>query len=371
MQGTFVGLDTHAKKIVVAIRTPGAAKAIEFSSPTDGNSVRRLAKKLLRQAGGGELLCCYEAGPTGYALQRQLQSAGVLCIVVAPSLVPRKPGERIKTDRRDALKLAEHLENGALTEVRPPTVEEESVRDLCRSREDAVEDRMRCRHRLGKFLLRRGIRWTEGKRAWSLAHRAGLRRLRFENEVDQVVLDDYLLALEQSEARVERLDESLETVAQGECYRERVGWLCCLRGVQTVTAMTILSELHGFERFTSPRQLMAYLGLVPSEQSSGERQSRGGITKTGNGHVRRMLIEAAWHSRHRPLISFHLRRRRHGQPAWAVALAEKAQTRLHDRYRKLTARGKNRNKVVVAIARELVGFVWAMLRPRAGAAVAA
>jgi transposase len=170
---------------------------------------------------------------------------------------------------------------------------------------------------------------------------------------------------------VGRLDKQLEAVAHGVRYRQQVGWLCCLRGVQTVTAMTILSELHGFERFESPRQLMAYLGLVPSEQSSGERQSRGGITKTGNSHVRRILIEAAWHSRHRPLTSSQLRRRRQGQPAWAVALAEKAQARLHDRYRRLTARGKNRNKVVVAIARELVGFLWAMLRPRPETAIAA
>lgn len=359
---TFVGLDAHAAKIQVAVLVMATGELIEFSSSTDGNSIRRLARKLVKHAAGGELRSCYEAGPTGYALQRQLEAEGVPCVVVAPSLIPRKPGDRIKTDRRDARKLAELLRADMLTGVQPPTPEEESVRDLCRSREDAVTDQTRCRHRLGKFLLRRGLRWVEGKRAWSLAHRAWLRGLRFEDEVEQLVLDDYLLALEQAEARVIRLDARLEAVAESERFRERVGWLCCFRGIRTVTAMTILSELHGFERFTSPRQLMAYLGLVPSEHSSGERELRGGITKTGNSHVRRILIEVAWHYRHRAFVGKALRRRRQDQPSWAVVLAEKAQVRLHQRHRKLTARGKHPNKITTAIARELVGFVWAMLR---------
>jgi transposase len=342
----------------------GKARATEFSMGTDGNSVRRLAKRL-KESGSGGVRCCYEAGPTGYTLQRQLEAAGISCIVVAPSLIPVKPGERIKTDRRDALKLAELLRADMLTPVRPPTEEEEAVRDLCRCREDVKEDLLRSRHRMSKFLLRRGQRWSQGKRAWTHAHRQWLVKLRFEHEADQVIFDDYLLALEQLEERVRRLDERLEAVAQGDTYRERVGWLCCLRGVKTVTAMTILSELHGFERFESPRQLMAYLGLVPSESSSGERQARGAITKTGNSHVRRILVESAWHYRHRPAVSLHLRRRRQGQPGWVLSVADKAQVRLHQRHAKLTARGKQRNKVVVAIARELVGFVWALLRHEA------
>ena len=364
---TFVGLDAHAQTIQVSMLTSGAARAVEWTVSNDAASIRRLAKKLRERAPAG-LECCYEAGPTGYALQRQLLEARVPCTVIAPSLIPVKPGERIKTDRRDARKLAELLRAGLLTAVRPPTAAEEAVRDLCRCREDAKEDLLRSRHRMSKFLLRRGLRWSQGKRAWTHAHRAWMKGLRFEHGADQSIFDDYLLALEQLEERCKRLDDKLEAVAQSEPYREQVGWLCCLRGVKTVTAITLLSELHGFERFESPRQLMAYLGLVPSEHSSGERQARGAITKTGNSHVRRILIEAAWHYRHRPAVSPHLRQRRKGQPGWILSLADKAQARLHQRHAKLSARGKQRNKVVVAVARELVGFVWAMLRPKAAAA---
>jgi len=366
MKGTtFVGLDAHARTLQVAVLGSHLAKAVELSSLTDLTSVRRLAQQLKKHAAGGELRCCYEAGPTGFALQRQLEAAGVPCIVVAPSLIPRAAGDRIKTDRRDARKLAELLRADMVTPVRPPTLEEEAVRDLCRAREDAVQARTRCRHQLGKFLLRRGVRWVDGKCSWTRAHHAWLAKLRFELDVEQSVLDEYLHALEQADLRVDRLDAKLEAVAEGEVYRARVGWLRCLRGVKTVTAMTILSELHGFERFQSPRQLMAYLGLVPSEHSSGERRSRGGITKAGNSHVRRILIETAWQYRHRIVTGSDLRRRRLAQPARVIAIAEKAQARLGARYRKLTARGKHHNKVVTAIARELTGFVWAILSPAA------
>jgi transposase len=358
-----VGLDVHKKMIQVAVLLPGRGAPVEWQEANEPRAVRRLAKRLLREA-PGEILCCYEAGPCGYAVQRQLWEGGVACEVVAPSLIPVKPGERVKTDRRDARKLAELRRAGLLTEVHPPTPEEEAVRDLCRCREDAKEDLLRCRHRLGKMLLRQGRVWSEG-RAWTQAHRVWLRSQRFEHAAEQAVLDDYLLALEHLEERIRGLDEKLEAVSQEEPYREQVGWLRCFRGIDTVTAMTILAELHDFRRFDSPRRLMAFLGLVPSEFSSGERQRRGGITRAGNGHVRRVLVEASWHYRHRPGVGASLQKRRKGQPREVIALADKAQQRLHRRYWRLTMQGnKPTSKAVVAVARELVGFLWAVLYPR-------
>ena len=285
-------------------------------------------------------------------------------MVVAPSLIPVRPGQRIKTDRRDARKLAELLRAGLLTAVRPPSEKEESARDLVRCREDVLEDLSRCRHRLGKMLLRRGLIYRDGH-AWTLRHRGWLRSLRFEEPTDQVVLEDYLLALEQMEQRLKALDRELEALSQTQPYRQWVGVLGCYRGIGTVTAITILAELHGFERFTSPRQLMAYLGLVPTEHSSGEKLARGRITKAGNAHVRRVLIEAAHHYRHAASVGHLLGKRRQGQPAWAIAVADKAQQRLHLRYRRLQMRGKPYGKIIVAIARELVGFLWATLTQQA------
>jgi transposase len=277
-------MDVDAKRVHVAVLRPGETHPVELTVAHEPRAVGRLVRKLLREA-PGEVRACYEAGPTGFALQRVVEEAGVSCDVIAPSLIPVKPGDHVKTDRRDARKLAELLRAGLLTVVAAPTPAEESVRDLCRAREDAKQDLTRCRHRLGKFLLRRGLRWTQGRKAWSLAHRGWLRSLRLEHEADRTVLDTYLLAVEQHEERVKGLDEKLEMFAQQDPYREPVGWLCCFRGIATVTSMTIVSELHGFQRFGSPRQLMAYLGLTPSEHSSGDRTRRGAITKAGNAHV--------------------------------------------------------------------------------------
>jgi len=354
---TFVGLDTSKQTIQVAMLLPDGCWD-EWQERTDSRSVKRLTRRLQHRA-VGELAVCYEAGPCGYALQRQLTGAGVDCTVVAPSLIPVKPGDRVKTDRRDARHLAQCLRAGTLTAVRPPTPAEEAVRDLCRCRDAARVDRERARHRLGKFLLRRGLHYPG--RAWTQAHRRWLRQLAFEHAMDRVVFADYLRAVELVEERLADLERQLVAVSQTEPYREPVGWLRCYRGIDTVTAMGIVSELHGFPRFTSPRALMAYLGLVPSESSSGERTRRGGITKTGNRHVRRLLIEAAWPARHRPAVSKALRARREGQPGWVIALADRAQVRLHKRYWRLQARGKAHNKAVVAVARELVGFLWATL----------
>lgn len=364
---TFVGLDAHKNSIRVALLPAGHGRVVEWQVANEPAAIRRLARKLERDA-AGEVRCCYEAGPCGYALQRQLESAGVVCEVVAPSLIPVKPGARIKTDQRDAIKLAEMLRAGLLTEVHAPTEDEEAVRDLCRCREDAREDLTRARHRMSKFLLRRACTCSQTRRAWGTVHREWLRRLKFERPADQAIFDDYLLALEQLGERLHTLEAKLSQIAEQKPYREPVAWLRCFRGINTTTALSLVAELHDFRRFTSAPALMAYLGLVPSEHSSGEGRHQGAITKTGNRHVRWLLVESAWHYRHRPAISLGLRQRRAGQPARVVALADRAQQRLCRRYARMVARGKPHNKIVVAIARELVGYLWAALYPAATSA---
>jgi transposase len=359
---TWVGLDAHKSAINVAMYLPGSEQPVEWQLVNEAGAIRRMVRKVERQA-GGEVRFCYEAGPCGYSLQRQITEAGqASCLVVAPSLIPKKPGERIKTDRRDARKLGKLFRAGLLTEVHPPTEENEAARDLCRAREDAREDLMRCRHRLGKLLLRRAISYDGGKKAWTLGYRVWLRGLRFERAFDQAVLDDYLLAIEQLEERVRGLDAQIEQLSQDPAYAEAVGALRCFRGIDTITATLIVTELYSFGRFTSPRGLMAFLGLVPSEYSSSNSRRQGAITKAGNGHVRRVLVEAAWHYRHRPSLT-SLHKRRAGQPARVLAIADKAMQRLHRRFTRMSARGIPSNKVAVAVARELVGFVWAALQP--------
>jgi transposase len=365
---TFVGMDVHKKDIAVAMLIEGQSGPTEWRVTNEPTAVRRLGKRLQRE-GGSQVHCVYEAGPCGYALQRQLQGLGLTCDVVAPSMIPIRPGEKIKTDRRDARKLAELGRAGLLTMVHPPTEDEEAVRDLCRGRDDARLDLMRARHRLGKFLLRRGrLFGTGNQRAWSQAHRWWLGTQTFERTAERVMFEDYLLAVGQTEARKRSLELHLEDLSREPRYAEAVGWLRCFRGIDTITAITLIAELHDFRRFRSPSQLMAYLGLVPSEYSSGPRQQRGGITHTGNRHVRRLLIEAAWHYRHKPYVSEALARRRHDQPAAMITLADKAQLRLCRRYRRMERRGKHTTKIVVAVARELVGYIWAALTPTARAA---
>jgi transposase len=357
---TYVGLDVSKRTVASAVRWAGGAEPEERAIANEPRAVGRWARRLKREA-PGPVLCAYEAGPTGYALQRQLQGLGIDCRVIAPSLTPRKPGERVKTDRRDARKLAELLAGGLLTEVHPPTPEDEAVRDLCRAREDAKQDLTRSRHRLAKFLLRRGLVFGRGRKAWTHAHAQWLRGLRLEHPADQATFDDYNLALDQIEVRLRVLDAQLAAWAKSEPYAGPVAWLRCFRGIDTTTALGLVTELHDFRRFRRARQLMAYLGMVPSEDSSGERTRRGAITKAGNSHARRLLIEAAWHYRHRPWVGPELRHRREGQPARVIAIADRAQQRLCRRHQRMTARGKTPNKITVAIARELAGFLWAVL----------
>lgn len=359
---TFVGLDVHKNTISVALLSPGQP-VLEWSLANETAAVCRLIRKLEREA-EGTLKCCYEAGPTGFVLQRQLTRAGIDCRVVAPSLIPVKPGDRIKTDRRDARKLAELLKAGLLTEVKPPTEDEEAVRDLTRSRDDAQGDLTRARNRLSKFLLRRGCVYVVGRKpTWSQKYRAWLRALMFPRRADQVVFEDYLLAVEQVEGRLAGINGEIEAVAQQQPWREPVQALRCFHGIDTVTAVALVAEIHDPRRFPHPRQLMSYLGLVPSERTSGMRERRGGITGTGNRHVRRLLVEAAWHYRHKPVVGRALRLRRREQSPKAIAIADRALRRLTLRQRRMLYQGKHPNLVTIAVARELAGFVWNVLHP--------
>jgi transposase len=357
---TYVGIDAHKKDLFIAMFMGSEATPVTWQLANEPTAVRRLVRKLEREA-PGPVRAFYEAGPCGYALQRHLTTPRVSCDVVAPALIPRKPGERVKTNRRDARKLAELGRAGLLTAVQPPTPEEEAVRDLARARDDAREDLQRCRHRLGKLLLRRGLHYHG--RNWTRGHREWLHRLTWTHTAEQIVVDDYLLAIDHTDARLIELDAQLAKLAESEPYRTPVGWLRCFRGIDTLTAMLILAELHDFRRFASAPALMAYLGLVPGEDSSGEKHRRGRITRTGNVLVRRLLVETAWHYQHRPAVGVALTRRRNGQPPRVIAIADKAQQRLCRRFRKLAAEHKPAPKIAVAIARELAGFLWAALQP--------
>jgi len=361
---TDIGLDAHKERIHAAILLPGQENPIVTSFANTSEAIRRFVRRVQKQA-PGPITSCYEAGVLGFGLQRTLIGFGLNCVVIAPSLIPSKPGDRIKTDRRDARKLAELHRAHLLTEVHAPTPDQEAVRDLCRAREAVKEDQKRLRHRLTKFLLRRSVRWTAGKKAWTKAHQQWIRVQRMGHSADQMILGDHILALDQVDGRLFALDGQIEAWSMKEPYAEPVGILRCFRGIDTLTALSIIAELHDVRRFQSPRALMAYLGLVPSEYSSGNQVRRGSITKAGNGRLRRLLIESSWHYRHRPAIGYKLRKRREGQPAHAIAVADRAQQRLHKRYRRLSERGKIQNKIVTAIARELVGFVWAALQPQA------
>jgi transposase len=365
---TFVGLDVHQDTIAVAVADgAGAAPRSLGTIPNEPGAVAKLVRKLGPAA---RLRCCYEAGPCGYGLYRQLAGLGVACAVVAPSLVPTKPGERVKTDRRDALKLARLHRSGELTAVWVPDEVHEALRDLTRAREDARQDLHRARQRLGKFLLRLGRRPPTGVKAWTLRHRAWLAGLRLAQPAQQAVLREELHAIEEAGARLARLEDEIAEQAQAGPHAPLLAGLMALRGVALVTAATLVAELGDLTRFESPRQLMAYAGLVPSEHSSGGRQQRGGITKTGNAHVRHVVVEAAWHYRHPPAVRGKLRRRQIGQPPAVTETAWKAQVRLHGRWRRLLGRGKLRQQAVVAVARELLGFVWAIARAVAAAQAA-
>lgn len=353
----WVGLDVHAARILIAIffgEEPRPRE--EFEIQNDPVSLGKLIKKLNELS--GVTRCIYEAGPCGFDLFRLLRARGISCEIAAPSLIPRKPGDQVKTDRRDAGKLARTYRAGMITTIRIPTEAEEAVRDLVRAREDAKEDILRRRHRLGKFLLRHGHRYRDG-RAWTNKHSQWLAGIALGNVHEEAVREEYRIALDQAVDQAERLTRQVERAAESPDYKSKVDSYRTLRGVQTLTAMTIVTELGDLRRFSGAAEFMAATGLVPSEYSSGGRQRRGGITKTGNAHVRRVLVEAAWHYRHR-VVSKTIRARRKGLPRSVVAIAERADRRLSHKYYRLIHSGKRSTVTVTAVARELAGFIWAI-----------
>ena len=357
----FVGLDVHADTIAVAVAENGGEVRSLGVIPNRLESVRKLVHKL---GPVQHLRACYEAGPTGYVLYWQLTQLGVACEVIAPSLVPTKAGDRVKTDRRDAEKLARCHRAGELTAVWVPDGAHEALRDLVRAREAAKKDQLKARHRLGKFLLRHGRR-PEGIKAWTKQHREWIKsHVRFEQAALEATLADYVEEVDHAAERIVKLEKAIdEAIRQAPPeIRAVIEALQALRGVAQTTAASIVSELGSLSRFPSPRKLMGYSGLVAREHSSGNRVQRGGITKTGNGHLRRVLVEAAWAYQHRPNVIGFLARR---QKSLAISeeakkIAWKAQQRLHKRYKAMDARGKNKNQIVTAIGRELLGFIWAI-----------
>ena len=357
----FVGLDVH--KDTIAVATCGDARADEpvFVGPigTRQCDIDKLVRRL--QSKASKLVFAYEAGPCGYVLYRHLTAKGLECLVVAPSLIPRKAGDRVKTDRRDALQLARLLRSGDLTAVYVPKIEDEAIRDLSRAREDAVLDLKSARQRLKSFLLRLGLPYV-GRGDWKDAHRRYLSRVVCPTPAQQIVFQEYLRAVDDHVERLKRIEDQFAEFLPTWRLTPVVEALQGLRGVQQITAVTVAAELGDITRFDSPRQLAAFLGLIPSEYSSGESRRQGGITKSGNAHARRALVEGSWAYRHPAKISESIGKRLEDLPKPVQDIAWKAQIRLCKRFRHLLARGKNPNVAVTAVARELAAFMWAIAR---------
>jgi len=355
---TIIGFDQHAATTLAAVLLPGQRTPALHSLTSDAATVLRFTERLRRQ---GPVQCCYEAGPCGFELQRALTGHEIPCDVIAPALIPRRPGDRIKTDRRDAGQLAILYRAGALTAIHIPTEQEEAARDLLRCREDIRADLLRARHRLSKFLLRHGRRFTGTKKAWTVAYTAWLRAQTWALPALTHTHPAYVRTVDEAIARLRTVEDDLQALLDLEPLRARVRRLRCFRGIDDLTALTIAAELGDARRFPTAPTTMAYVGLVPSGHSSGAKRARGAITKTGNAHLRRVLVEAAWHYRHKPFVGAAIRRRQGGAPATAIAQAWTAQQRLHRRYHRFAARGKPSQHIITAVARELTGFVWAAL----------
>ena len=366
----YVGLDVHKDTIAVAVARPGREDPV-YRGPI--RNERAAWRRLVRQLSpnGERLSFCYEAGPCGYGIYRELLALGHACVVVAPSLIPRRPGDRVKTDRRDALMLARLHRSGELTAVWVPDAEQEAMRDLVRAREDLKGVELRMRQRLSAFLLRHERVYRAGRSRWTQTHARWLEAQAFDHPAQQIVFQEYVDAVQDAGRRIAGLDTQIRAALAAWSLRPVAEAMIALRGVDVLTAVTILAELGDLTRFDHPRQLMGFLGLVPGEHSSGSRRRQGAITKTGNGHVRRVLVEAAWSYRFPARKTAHLRRKGADAAPAVQAIAWDAQKRLCGRYRKLSAAGKPQCKVTTAVARELAGFLWAIARAATQPAAAA
>lgn len=357
----YIGLDAHKESIAIAYALGGSrSKAVHHggcggSLPATEAALRKLAKKL--KVGFKELKVCYEAGPTGFVLARRLIQLGLECVVMAPTKSTRKPGEKVKTDKKDAMKIAKEYRNGDIVEVRIPPSNDQAIRDVARARTDASDDLTRAKQRLKSFLLCNGHRYT-GSATWGGPHMNYLRGLTLQNPAQQIVLEEYLLAIDHCLLRLNRLVDKMEELLADWEWKPAVDALMSFKGFKIVAAMTIVSEVGDLRRFDNPRSFMSFLGLVPSEHSTGTKRHQGAITKCGNSHARWMLVESAQHYRKPPKVSEQLSRRQQGQPAEVRDIAWRAQNRLHTKYKRLKARHLHENKAVIAMARELSSFIW-------------
>jgi transposase len=352
-------LDVHKDSIEIATADAGRDGEVRHVSGIGGDLVAldKALRKLLSK--GHRLHVVYEAGPCGFVIWRHLTAQGLTCEVVAPSSIPKRPGDRVKTDRRDAMMLARLSRSGDLTAVRVPGAADEAVRDLVRAREDAVREQRNARHRLKALLLRNGIPYA-GKTSWTAAHLRWLATLKLEHAAQQIGFQEYLHSITEAGSRIARLEQAMRDTLSEWTLKPLVQALQAMRGVQLIAAMTLVAELQDFLRFENPRQLMAYVGLVPGEHSSGPKRRQGSITKAGNSVARRMLVEVAWHYQHSPRVSPIIATRQDQLPKEITDIAWKAQLRLNAKYKRLVARRVMKTKAVVAVARELAGFVWAI-----------
>jgi transposase len=367
----FVAFDTSKLRNAVAIADCGRSGEVRFlgeienSGAATAKLVRKLAAKYQR------LTFCYEAGPTGYELYREVTSLGHECLVAAPSLIPKKPGDRVKTNRRDAMSLAKLLRAGELTAVWVPDRGHEAMRDLTRARETTVMDLRSKRQQVSAFLLRQGLHYPEGKKTWSQTHMRWLASQKLEHPEQRIVFEEMMLAVRQAQERIERLEQAIRAAVPDWSLADLVTALMAMRGLELTAATSFLAEIGDLSRFQTPRELMAYLGLVPSEDSTGDTIKRGPITKTGNRRARRMLVECAWSYQHPPRVGKDKQHRVAAAPRAVREIAWKAQCRLNRRYRALIRRGKRKTVAVTAVARELAGFIWAVAREATTARAAA